>query len=313
MAEHEDELPYMARVPADIGREDRIAFGLSAKQLVIATLVAGALWLLHQATRTVWSLSTFALASIPVTATTIAVLTIRRDGLGLHDLLWAAIKQLRAPRRLVPSSAPAAATPEWVTAKPGALPAPLKLPATAITAEGAIELGRDGAAALAVCSGVNFGLRTAGEQNALIAGFARWLHSLSGPAQIVVQACRLDLDPVIDRLTEAAPALPHRALESACLDHAQWLAELSESRELLRRQILLVSTEPARAGAAQIALRRTEDAARGLGAAEVTVWPVDAGQIEAVLAAAVDPTNPTGTVPADTHFTGVVTGARRTR
>ncbi|MYW93233.1 PrgI family protein, partial [Amycolatopsis rubida] len=82
------------------------------------------------------------------------------------------------------------------------------LPAEAISAEGAIDLGQHGTAYAAACSTVNFGLRSAGEQNSLIAGFSRWLHSLSGPVQVVVRAQRLDLEPYLDALADGAGGLP---------------------------------------------------------------------------------------------------------
>jgi hypothetical protein len=51
---------------------------------------------------------------------------------------------------------------------------------------------------------VAFGLRTPAEQNGLVAGFARWLHSLDGPAQILVRAQRVDLAHLADRLNVQA-------------------------------------------------------------------------------------------------------------
>lgn len=319
MSRRDDDLPMAVRVPANVDRPDRIAFGLTGRQLALAGTVAAGLWLLYQATRAVVPFLVFAIICLPVVGVTAAVLLIRRDGLGLDELLLAALRQRRAPRRLVPaetvSGETVPAAPTWVATSSGTLPAPLRLPAAAISAEGAIDLGADGVAAQCACSGVNFGLRTPGEQRALVTGFARWLHSLTGPVQIVVRADVLDLDPIITALDESAAALPHPALEDACRAHAEFLHQLSASSDLLRRQILLVITEPQRSGkagratAGQLVLRRAAEAARALGAAEVRVSLLDGAQAETVLATAADPHGAPTSRRAATRSTGLVTGS----
>ena len=130
-------------------------------------------------------------------------------------------------------------------------PVPLRLPAQAVDAAtagevGVVDLGGDGLAVVAVCSTVNFALRTPAEQDSLVAVFGRWLHSLTAGVQILVRAERLDLSGQIAELRERAPGLPHPALEAAAAEHADYLEQLAERAELLRRQVLLVLREPAR-------------------------------------------------------------------
>ena len=79
--------------------------------------------------------------------------------------------------------------------------------------------------AVAAASTVNFALRTPAEQHALTAAFGRWLNSLRGPVQILIRAQRVDLSAMAAALREAAPALPHPALEAAALDHAGFLGQ----------------------------------------------------------------------------------------
>ncbi|WP_079031968.1 hypothetical protein [Streptomyces specialis] len=183
-----------------------------------------------------------------------------------------------------------------------------------------IDLGRDGMALVAVCSTVNFALRTPTEQEVLVAAFGRYLHSLTAPVQIVVRAERLDVSAQIAELQENAPHLPHPALEHAALEHADYLEQLRQSSTLLRRQVLLVIREPLRSTApaeldfggprrarhggrnrqaeaddaarraaeARLA-RRAEEASELLGPVGITVTALDAGQATAVLAAACNP------------------------
>ena len=97
---------------------------------------------------------------------------------------------------------------------------------------------------MCACSTVNFALRTPSEQEALVACFGRYLHALSAPVQILIRTHRLDLSGQIAALRERAGSLPHPALETAALEHADYLDQLTSGSDLLRRQVLLVLREP---------------------------------------------------------------------
>ena len=71
--------------------------------------------------------------------------------------------------------------------------------------------GPDGTTGLVAASTVAFGLRSPGEQNGLVAAFARWLHSLDGPTQILVRAQRVDLSYLAERIETRAAWLPLEA------------------------------------------------------------------------------------------------------
>lgn len=197
----------------------------------------------------------------------------------------------------------------------GAEPSALRLPAEAVTEAGVIDLGADGMTAVAVASTVNFGLQTPGEQEALVASFGRYLHSLTAPVQILIRAQRLDLSVQIAELRERAGGLPHPALEAAAREHADFLAHLAQQSDLLRRQVLLILREPLtstptswtgrlpgglarrvddhaaglrRAAETRLA-RRLGEAAALLSAAGIVITPLDASQATAVLAGACNP------------------------
>ncbi|MGW5646211.1 PrgI family protein [Saccharopolyspora sp. NPDC003752] len=286
----EDEPVMRARVPADVERPDEIVFGLTARHTALLAAVAVGLWLAYLATRPFLPFGAFVAVAVPVAGVAFAVVAARRDGLSLDRLLAAAWRHYRAPKRLAPGGEPVREVPGWVGADPGRLPAPLRLPAHAIGGDGVVDLGAQGACRLVACSTVNFSLRTPGEQTALIGGFARWLHSLTGPVQILVRADRVDLDPLIDTLETGAGGLPHPALEDACHAHATFLAGLAASRDLLRRRVTLVLHDPTPAAKAGTGLaRRAVEATRGLAASEITVAPLDHAGAHAVVAAAADP------------------------
>lgn len=144
---------------------------------------------------------------------------------------------------------------------------------------------------------MTFALRTPQEQEALVAGFARFLHSLAEPVQVLVRAERLDVAPAIEALVEAAPGLPHAALERAARDHAVFLGELAGSRDLLVREVLVVLRQPAAQGGAGVdgaarLVRRASEAVAALAAAGVTLTVLDGAGAAEALARCLDPAGP---------------------
>ncbi|SEP54523.1 MULTISPECIES: PrgI family protein [Amycolatopsis] len=323
------------RIPSDVDREDRILANLTARQLTILAITGIVLYGAWTLTREVVPLPVFLILAVPI-GTAAAVLVLgRRDGMSLDRLLLAAIRQRLQPRHQVAAPEGVRTAPDWLTSHittsdpTGTAdgwqvsPAALRLPAEGVTDAGVIDLGTDGVAMVAVASTVNFALRTPGEQEALVASFGRYLHSISAPVQILIRAERLDLSRQIRDLHQAAPGLPHPRLEAAAREHATYLDQLRRSTDLLRRQVLIVLREPVRpagptdglGGASPLAVLRARrgrtragqvtDAARRsaetrlvrrlgeavelLAPAGITVTPLDAGQATAVLATACNP------------------------
>ncbi|MGP4112971.1 PrgI family protein [Streptomyces sp. 4N509B] len=333
------------RIPADVEREDTVLLGLTARQLMLLSAAGVVLYALYTATATLLPPAVFLVAALPIAGVAVLLALGRRDGLPLDRLLLAAIRQHMAPRHRIAAPARVQPAPAWLAARavpadepdqptPQTIsPAPLELPARSVTEAGVIDLGRDGMAVVAVCSTVNFALRTPSEQESLTAAFGRYLHSLTAPVQIVVRAERLDVSAQIAELHETAPHLPHPALEHAALEHATYLDELRRTSTLLRRQVLLILREPlrttgpadvfsvapgrtgrqgrrgrrrqeeaveaARRAAEARLVRRAEEAAQMLGPVGITVTPLDAGQATAVLAAAC---NPDSLLPPSSHL-----------
>lgn len=316
------------RVPADVDRPDRVLGPLTTRQLAILGVAGSLLYGLYSLTRTLVPLPVFLIVAVPVGLAVTVLALGQRHGIPLDKLALAAIRQHLSPRHRVAAPDGVRAAPAWLTARAtqarsaGAepvSPAPLELPARGVSDTGAhagiVDLGRDGLAVIAVCSTVNFSLRTPGEQEALVASFARYLHSLTAPVQFLVRAERLDLRPQIAALRARAGGLAHPALEAAARDHADHLADLTAQADLLRRQVLLVLREPMRPGTApatssvlpwrrgaersvddgarqaaeQRLVRRLGEAAELLAPAGIVVTPLDAAAATGVLASACNP------------------------
>jgi len=293
--------PASTPIPADIERPDKILAGLTARQVAILATAAVIIWAAFEATRRLVAPPVFAVLAAPLAVVAAALVIGQRDGLTLDRLLIAAWRHARSPRQLVTAPGGIPAAPAWagpqLGRRNGGPPAPLGPLYRAVTADGVIGLGDGGAAVAAAVSTVNLALRTPAEQDALTAAYGRWLNSLTGPVQILIRAGRADLTGAIADLEEGAPALPDPALEAAALDHAAFLTELAGSRDLLSRQVLLITREPRRpgpgtargAGGGLRAAQRSAEAARLLGAADLAVSALDGAQVTALLTAAADP------------------------
>jgi hypothetical protein len=289
------------RIPADVDRPDKLLAGLTARQLAILAVAAVALWAGYAATRHLVPPAAYGAVAIPIGAIAALLALGRVEGVPADRWVIAAWQHRRSSRRLVPAPEGVPAVPgflaEAASSKPSALPAPLRLPLAGIGANGVVDLGPDGLAVICRASAVTFSLRTPVEQEALVAGFARFLNSLADPVQVLVRAEPLDVGPAIDALVDAAPGLPHLALERAARDHAAFLADLAASRDLLRREVLVVLRQPAGQastdgrGAGRL-LRRAAEAVTALGAAGVSLSVLDGVAASGVLARSLDPAGP---------------------
>ncbi|MBP2474875.1 hypothetical protein JOF53_003747 [Crossiella equi] len=333
---------------------DKVIGPLTARQLAILAVTGLVLYAGWTTTRAVVPLPVFLALAIPIGVSAAVIALGQRDGISMDRLLVAAIRQRMGPRHRVAAPEGVRPAPEWLTAQTAATstsrtgtgkgrsakakskaavpeqisPSALRLPAEAVTDTGVVDLGTDGLAVVAVASTVNFALRTPSEQESLVASFGRYLHSLTAPVQVLVRTERLDLSGQIAELRARAGGLPHPALEAAAVEHADYLVQLGEQTDLLRRQVLLILREPmgaagptdglggpgplavlssltrskrranaetttASAGARRAAesrlVRRLSEAIELLAPAGIVVTPLDAGQATAVLASACNP------------------------
>jgi hypothetical protein len=343
------------RIPADVDMADKVIGPLTARQLAILTVTGLVLYAGWTATRAFVPLPVFLAMAIPIGVSAAVIALGQRDGISMDRLLAAAIRQRLRPRHHVAAPEGVRPAPHWLTAQAAATsasqtaaasrnrsaehsttalaseeisPSALRLPAEAVTDTGVVDLGGDGLAVVAVASTVNFALRTPSEQESLVASFGRYLHSLTAPVQVLVRTERLDLSGQIAELRERAGGLPHPALEAAALEHADYLVQLGEQTDLLRRQVLLILREPmdatapadglggpgplavlasltrgtrrrrgeptqadaaARRAAESRLVRRLNEAIELLASAGIVVTPLDAGKATAVLASACNP------------------------
>ena len=280
------------RIPADVERPDRLLANLTARQLAILATASLVLWAGYSATRHLVPIAVFGAVALPFGALSALLALGRVEGVAADRWAHAAWRQHRSPRRLVPASDGIPAAPAFAAASAGPPPAPLRLPFAGVADNGTVDLGAEGLALICRANAVTFSLRTPTEQEALIAGFARFLNSLAEPIEILVRAEPVDLAPSIDALLAAAPGLPHPALETAARGHARFLAELAERRDLLAREVLVVLRQTGDDDATGRLHRRAAEAVVALGAAGVTLTVLDGPAAAGCLARALDPAGP---------------------
>lgn len=288
------------RVPADVERPDRLLGGLTARQLAILAVAAVVLWAGYAATRRLVPPAAYAVAAIPIMAAAVVAAVGRIDGASADRFLLSALAWRRSPRRLVPAGEPIPAPPGLLAGRTGPVPAPLRLPLGAVAdggdGHGVVDLGPDGRAVICQANAGAFALRTPAEQEGMVAGFARFLNSLAEPAQILVRSEPVELTAAIAELEDAAPGLPHPALEVAARGHARFLGDLA-GRGLLSRQVLVTFRQPASGSSGggdgeegwEELGRRAADATAALAAAGVALRPLDPAATAALLARAADP------------------------
>jgi hypothetical protein len=282
-----------ARMPADVDAPDKVAYGLTWRQLAILAVAGMLFYGAWNGLRTVVPPQAIVFAGVVFGGVVFGLVVGRRDGLPMDVWLLHAMRHSRRPKALSSAGESAAGVPEWVQPPKGraVLPAPLRLPADAIDDDGEISVG-GGRAAIVAATNINLTLRTAAEQAALIEGFGRWLNSLSAPTQVLVSAQPVDLGSHARAVADAARGQPHPALEAACADHAAFLADLAAHRDPLRRQVLVVTrTAPGEQGS-HSARRRADDTMRALSGLGVSARTLDGAAATAALVAAADPYRP---------------------
>lgn len=255
--------PYTARIPADIDTPDKIAYHLTARQLAVLAVAAVCGYGLFTALSRALPIPVAAGVLIPPAGAALALALGRRDGLPLDGWLWAGLRYLRHPKRSRPQ------------------------PAIAIDDDGVLDTGAH-RLALVASTTVNIGLRSRDEQTALIAGFGRWLNSLSAPVQIVVSTRRVDLSRQAQRVSDTARTITDPGLAALAGDYAAFLGQLAQQRDPLWRTVTIAHPGPR-------ALRDAEHTATALATLGASTAVLDGGAALAVLTCAIDPFTPADT------------------
>ena len=279
------------KVPADVELEDKLAFGLTARQLA---LLAGSGVCAYGAYLLLTALvpAPVALAAPLLVFTCGLLLALgSHDGMSGDQLALAVGRYLHAPKQqlLAPDGLPAP-----LARRSPARAATLDIPVRRILRNGLVQLADGSHCLLVDARGSSFELRSQVEQTAFVDCFARFLNSRAEPVQLTVRSEPASLTPHAARLEAAADGLP-RELAAAAREHAVFLRKLAHETRLLRRRIVLVlgSTQRDPELASAGLTRQAAEATQILAGAEVALRPLSGEQAASLLSASLDPPGPT--------------------
>ncbi len=180
------------RLPADVEMEDRLAWGLTARQLVILGVTAIVCYGVFSAASSVLPTPVAAALAVPLALVGVALALGRLDGLTGDRIALAAARHLtQSPRRV--------AAPEGLPGKLTGAPGEpgvslLRVPVSTILTSGVVELADGTSVLLLGASATSWALRSIEEQAALAEAYGKWLNSLTEPAAITVRSELVDLD-----------------------------------------------------------------------------------------------------------------------
>ncbi len=140
---------------------------------------------------------------------------------------------------------------------------------------------------------VNFTLRPPEEQEAMVASFRAFLHSLTFPIQVVVRSLPAAVEDYLAQVRGSAARLASAELQRLAVEHEAFVRRLAQERAILERRIYVVvpagaGGQEAPAGASLAALlplgrRRQEGAAEELLATALRLLETRVDQVMAGL------------------------------
>ncbi|MGH2505744.1 MAG: hypothetical protein ACRDID_24795, partial [Ktedonobacterales bacterium] len=125
-------------------------------------------------------------------------------------------------------------------------------------------------------SSLNFGLKGAGEQEAILSGYAAFLNSLGYPVQLLTRVLPFDVVPYVAPYLARAGVEAGSAYQPLIEDHLRYVRDLATNRALLERRFYLVIPAENAPGGLAGTNRHGEEMNASLSGTSATgmgVWP----------------------------------------
>ena len=104
-----------------------------------------------------------------------------------------------------------------------------------------IVILRDGTArAVLLVSSINFALKSADEQEAIVQAYMTFLNSLEYPIQIVIQSRKMNIDPYLKRFSEQSRKTANDLLRTQIEDYRSFISELLELGQIMQKRFYVV-------------------------------------------------------------------------
>jgi len=106
--------------------------------------------------------------------------------------------------------------------------------------EGVVMLKNGSLRMLLEVSSINFELRSADEQVAILQGFQRFLNSVDFPLQIVVSSRKLDIGPYLKTIDNIAESTENELFKIQVSEYARFIKELSSLSNIMSKKFYIV-------------------------------------------------------------------------
>ncbi len=101
-----------------------------------------------------------------------------------------------------------------------------------------------------ICSAINFGLKSADEQHAIIEGFQNFLNTLDFSIQILINSRKMDLRPYLSYLEEKAPEQKSELMRIQLREYIEFIRSFAEQTNIMTKSFYVVVSYTPRATAA---------------------------------------------------------------
>jgi hypothetical protein len=102
-------------------------------------------------------------------------------------------------------------------------------------------LMNDGTArAVLLVSSINFALKSADEQEAIVQGYITFLNSFEYPLQIVIQSRKMNIDAYLASLDEKQKGTGNELLKAQIADYKTFVSDLVELGEIMQKRFYVV-------------------------------------------------------------------------
>lgn len=106
--------------------------------------------------------------------------------------------------------------------------------------DGVIVLTNGGYRGILLCSSVNFGLKSADEQNAIISGFQTFLNTLDFPVEILIQSRKMDIRPYLALLAEKEKGQQTELLRIQLREYMLFIQSFTENTNIMTKSFYVV-------------------------------------------------------------------------
>lgn len=114
--------------------------------------------------------------------------------------------------------------------------------------DGTLVLKSGGIRSIMKVSSVNFNLKSAEEQNALIYAYQGFLNTLDFPVQIVIRSRKLDIDVYVEKLVHIAKGQKNPLLRKQTTEYIEYIKKLVEYADIMEKSFyVVIPHDPARA------------------------------------------------------------------